>query len=501
MLVFNALELGVPRFFLGLEGGEGKVYYPDGRIRNVQGVAITGGYSSKLTTTSFEVEIGVFKGDPVGPAIQAEYATIHGYGISVPGEMGKTILDLDSPSNPNTIPTSIDEIFETLPNGSGIYGITGTALDAAIELQYIYIADRSQNFTIFHSLFGRDEFSNQNNPNFFDLQDNILPANLDWVVSIYPNGTFEFYNPQNKNMILFNEEEEIVGFHVFDDEYFWIIHPDDPNRNLFFDPSTKSLRNASEILDTDFPEYLIGEDYLPRNPSYFFDPKIGNYLENSNQCFLPTTKIHMKENCQKDISEISVGDKVRSFYGLGDFSLSRVASIFRSEVYIVLNFHGTGVTPGHVYRCGAGRFEGGFAPLIDILRTDGAIVDAEGNLLRAATKQPVDGPMDRPVRVVATGGRFGAEAGWVRTGTLIDVDGEWVSVAELIGQVNGTLLEDGKVRISGRSEPVPLLLPVNHVPKPEDYVLAMSDVTLAEIYEVSSLTAFVPAAHRDDAHA
>lgn len=222
-------------------------------------------------------------------------------------------------------------------------------------------------------------------------------------------------------------------------------------------------------------------------------------LEKNWECFLINTQI-ICEDGKIPICNIVIGSRVLS-YGRnlggcedknGGLVSACVTRIFTNEVNFVLDFHGTGVTPGHVYLCGGGRFEGEFAPLINILRTDGALVDAEGNLLRAATKQPVDGPMDQPVQVVATGGPFGPETGLVRTGTLIEMDGAWVSVAALIEQAGGTLLDDGKVRISGRAEPVPLLLPVNHVPKPEDYVLAMSDVTLAEIYDAGEWEAMGP---------
>ena len=50
---------------------------------------------------------------------------------------------------------------------------------------------------------------------------------------------------------------------------------------------------------------------------------------------------------------------------------------------------GTGVTPGHVFLCGAGRFAGRHVPLIDILRDDGAVVRHDGSLMRASTGEPV----------------------------------------------------------------------------------------------------------------
>ncbi len=139
--------------------------------------------------------------------------------------------------------------------------------------------------------------------------------------------------------------------------------------------------------------------------------------------------------------------------------------IFTSEVSLILDFHGTGVTPGHVYWCASGRLAGEFAPLIDILRTDGAVADTDGNQLRAATKQPVGGAMDRPVRVVAVGGAQGVETGTVRTGTRIPEGAGWVTVDALIARAGGTLAEDGLVQVPGAAEAAPFMLPTDHVPK------------------------------------
>jgi hypothetical protein len=53
---------------------------------------------------------------------------------------------------------------------------------------------------------------------------------------------------------------------------------------------------------------------------------------------------------------------------------ARVTRTFVNDVAHVLDFHGTGVTPGHAFLCGAGRFQGRHVPLLDILRDDGAMV-------------------------------------------------------------------------------------------------------------------------------
>ena len=62
---------------------------------------------------------------------------------------------------------------------------------------------------------------------------------------------------------------------------------------------------------------------------------------------------------------------------------------------------GTGVTPGHVFLCGAGRFAGRHVPLIDILRDDGAVVWWGGGLMRTSTGEPVGFDGGRLNEVVA----------------------------------------------------------------------------------------------------
>lgn len=47
----------------------------------------------------------------------------------------------------------------------------------------------------------------------------------------------------------------------------------------------------------------------------------------------------------------------------------------------------------------------------------------------------------------------------------------------------GLLTDEGLVRLAEQRAPAPFLLSVAHVPKPEDYVLARSEITLDDIYE------------------
>lgn len=102
----------------------------------------------------------------------------------------------------------------------------------------------------------------------------------------------------------------------------------------------------------------------------------------------------------KAIEDIAVGDVVVSYDGDGCLKPGRVSRVFRNVATHILDFWGTGVTPGHAYLCGEGVFAGQHVPVMDILRSDGAIVRDDGGLIRAATGCEVGSPGDRMVHVI-----------------------------------------------------------------------------------------------------
>jgi hypothetical protein len=94
---------------------------------------------------------------------------------------------------------------------------------------------------------------------------------------------------------------------------------------------------------------------------------------------------------------------------------ARVTRTFVNDVAHVLDFHGTGVTPGHVFLCGAGRFKGRHVPLIDILRDDGAVVRQDGRRLRnRLTKERACRPVRMQRLIAAYASVFGSKATGLR---------------------------------------------------------------------------------------
>jgi hypothetical protein len=154
----------------------------------------------------------------------------------------------------------------------------------------------------------------------------------------------------------------------------------------------------------------------------------------------------------------------------------RVTRTFVNDVAHVLDFHGTGVTPGHVFLCGAGRFQGRHVPLLDILRDDGAVVRQDGSLMRASTGCAVGSDADRLIEVVAADGTTGR----LRAGTRVSGETDEVTVSALIAQAGGTIC-DGRVALPGALAPQPFAW-AGGLPAPEDDVLRQSGLTLAEIH-------------------
>lgn len=204
-------------------------------------------------------------------------------------------------------------------------------------------------------------------------------------------------------------------------------------------------------------------------------------------CFAAGTQIDMADGSRKPIERVRIGDWVLAYQGeaaMGRGALlpRKVTQTFATPGRLVLDFHGTKVTPGHVFLCGDGPYEGRYRMLLDILCDDGAVVARDGRRLRAATNFEVGGPEDAMIEVVCVGdGGTGVRArGTVRAGTrLIWSDGGESTLFEAIRANGFRILEDGRVVRPGE-EPQPLYFG-GDLPKPEDYVLRRSGLTLADL--------------------
>ena len=206
----------------------------------------------------------------------------------------------------------------------------------------------------------------------------------------------------------------------------------------------------------------------------------------------------MWDGTKKPIELVEAGDLVVSYDKDGTLKPGRVKRTMTNRSRQILDVHGLMVTPGHATLCGDGRFDGQHVPIIDILRSDGALVREDGSKIRAATGCPLGSLGDRMITaIVGTSqpdgrGRI-AEVGQIRLGTrFIMDDGEDVSVLDLIAQGGGAITGDGMITF-GRGPKMPFRWTFTpNLPKPEDYVLQRSATHLHDIYQANEWEAVRP---------
>lgn len=196
---------------------------------------------------------------------------------------------------------------------------------------------------------------------------------------------------------------------------------------------------------------------------------------------------------KKPIEEITADDVVLSYDNEGNLKPGRVRRTFRNTATHILDFWGTGVTLGHAYFCAEGRYKGEHVPIMDILRTDGAIVNGEGDVIRAATGCKVGSVDDRMIHAFAgeiPSGKsaYGPirvkESGQIRLGTRIMLEnGRDISLMDLIVANGGKVTDDGYIRLSEDGRPRQLCWTFSErLPRPEDFILQRSGVELESIY-------------------
>ncbi|MCA3234816.1 MAG: hypothetical protein INH06_21305 [Cupriavidus sp.] len=199
-----------------------------------------------------------------------------------------------------------------------------------------------------------------------------------------------------------------------------------------FDGNRLSVEGKIQILSDDFNH----EGSLPPIVSAFVQALFGdtaNYekviilyegegvrrsyraILSGDECFLAGTLVTLDNGTTKPIEAIRPEDRVMTYDSRGALVPARVTRTFVNDVTNVLDFHGTGVTPGHVFLCGAGRFQGRHVPLLDILRDDGAVVRQDGRKSRnRLTKERACRPFRRQRLIAAYANVLGSKATGLR---------------------------------------------------------------------------------------
>lgn len=263
-----------------------------------------------------------------------------------------------------------------------------------------------------------------------------------------------------------------------------------------------SGQEASDLQERLLYRTSLDQKGLDSIADTFIELGLAQYIPPDQQCFLLGTIITMADGSKKPIEQIRPDDWVLSMdQKTGQMVPGKVTRTFQNEVKIVLGFHGTFVTPGHVYYRPDSKRTSKFEPLIDVLRDDGVIQRQDGTLIRAATNVPVDSPRDGFVHAVAgqwkTDGTFQqTDEGLIRLGTRFLVgdgdDRKSFAVADLIEHNGGVVGEDKMIHVGGNPS-VPFVWDLGDtLPKPEDYVLACSGTTLEDIYKAAEWESQVP---------
>lgn len=218
-----------------------------------------------------------------------------------------------------------------------------------------------------------------------------------------------------------------------------------------------------------------------------------------NRCFAAGTQIDMADGSRKPIETIKVGDEVMAYdpaenKGLGGLRAAKVTRTMVNQVPHLLDFHGVKVTPGHATLCGDGLNKGCHIPLMDILLADGAVVNRDGKLIRAATNLPMDSEGDQFVEVayITSKSQKTYFRGRMRAGTLtLDEEGNTHRVLDALKREGYRLHPDGLIAKDDET-PHPLYW-FGELPKPADYVLKKSGLTLAELYSAEGRELAQPA--------
>lgn len=216
-------------------------------------------------------------------------------------------------------------------------------------------------------------------------------------------------------------------------------------------------------------------------------PTILSFIQSLGlECFLAGTPIFLSDGTARPIESIIPGDLIQSYDASGTLVPGRVTRTFRNEVSHILDVHGLKVTPGHATLCGEGVFKGRHVPIIDILLSDGALVQADGTLIRMAINAPVGSLADAIVKVAvaATPEDMRNDAltdGEMRVGTLLfDREGTPVSVLDCL-TAEGYTFDPATGLIAKPGEASHPLFWFGRLPRPEDYILTRSQGTLEGI--------------------
>ncbi|QBY01871.1 hypothetical protein E2K80_14995 [Rhodophyticola sp. CCM32] len=210
--------------------------------------------------------------------------------------------------------------------------------------------------------------------------------------------------------------------------------------------NTVFLNNAGYIFGFGGTPYQTNHCFLSDTPIQMWplDPSIKPRADGSHDEKLVLSKVW-----EKLISEIKTGDVVVAYDSQGRLGPKRVLRTMINSSTHILDFWGTGTTPGHAYHCADGPLKGEHAPIMDILRRDGAVMRSNSKTIRAATNCEVGSMGDMMIHASARkqtpdGSWTEPKQGKVRFGTWIILpDGRHMSFMEMAANEGWRVSDDG----------------------------------------------------------
>lgn len=176
-----------------------------------------------------------------------------------------------------------------------------------------------------------------------------------------------------------------------------------------------------------------------------FEEEVEDFLR-EERCFAAGTCVRLIDGSERPIELLEVGDLVSAFDS-SDLNSTvcqegrRVSALHTRIVEETLDFHGTIVTPGHVFLSGDGTFK----KIADILEEDGTVVRDDGTIVRARTNCPVGTEDDRVLPITYNDTETGELVTTsIRAGAPFAAEGDnVVTVSEAMRSVGYELGADG----------------------------------------------------------
>ena len=110
--------------------------------------------------------------------------------------------------------------------------------------------------------------------------------------------------------------------------------------------------------------------------------KEDDFVQKNLECFAPNTMVRLVNGQNTSIKNVKIGDEILAFSSsTGRIEPARITQIHKTPDQPVIDFHGTRVTPGHVFA----QPDEAWREIGAILLADAFVVNEDGEIIRART--------------------------------------------------------------------------------------------------------------------